>query len=235
MMKEVLIDLAGLKLAGNISCEPKAKSWIIFAHGSGSSHKSPRNNWVAQELNHQGHATLLFDLLTPNEDLNYSNRFDLPLLAERLIMVTEWLLRSSYYQGEPVAYFGASTGAGAALIAAAKLSGKSPLFTVISRGGRPDLAGEEVLHEVSVPVLLIVGGLDGEVITLNEMAQSCLQTAELQIVEGATHLFEEEGKLEQVVKISADWLGRQLSSTLGGRLWHHKIIDSKTEHRPAGS
>jgi putative phosphoribosyl transferase len=209
-MKEITIDHEGIKLNGHLTEEPGARSWIIFAHGSGSSRKSSRNNWVARELNRQGHATLLFDLLTPEEDLEYENRFNLPLLAERLLLATEWLLKSTYYLGQPLAYFGASTGAGAALIAASKLPEDAPLFTVISRGGRPDLAGEGALKKVLVPVLLIVGSLDREVITLNEMAQAHLTSAELQLVKGATHLFEEPGKLNKVVQLSSEWLDQQL-------------------------
>jgi putative phosphoribosyl transferase len=210
MKKEITIDHRGLKLKGDLTDEPNAKSWIIFAHGSGSSRKSSRNSWVASELNRQGHSTLLFDLLTPEEDLDYENRFNLPLLAERLLLATDWLLMSPVYQGQSLAYFGASTGAGAALIAASKIPPETPLLTVISRGGRPDLAGESSLREVSVPVLLIVGSMDGEVIDLNKMAQAHLPSAELEIVKGATHLFEEPGKLNQVVQLSADWLERQL-------------------------
>ena len=216
MIKEITIDHEGIKLSGHISAVPNARSWIIFAHGSGSSRKSPRNNWVANELNRLGHATLLFDLLTPEEDLNYDNRFNLPLLAERLLLATDWLLRSLHYMGQPLAYFGASTGAGAALIAASQLSEHAPLFTVISRGGRPDLAGESALRKVSVPVLLIVGSLDREVITLNEMAQSHLRNAELKLVEGATHLFVEHGKLGEVVELCAAWLDEQLTIHEGG-------------------
>ena len=203
-------------MSGHISAVAMAKSWIIFAHGSGSSRKSFRNNWVANELNHRGYATLLFDLLTPEEDLNYDNRFNLPLLAERLELATDWLLRSPHYNGQPLAYFGASTGAGAALIAATKLSVDTPLFTVISRGGRPDLAGQSTLSKVFVPVLLIVGSLDREVITLNEKAQSHLGNAELKIVEGATHLFEEPGKLGEVVQFCVAWLDEQLNIYKGG-------------------
>jgi alpha-beta hydrolase superfamily lysophospholipase len=168
---------------------------------------------VANELNRQGHATLLFDLLTPEEDLNYENRFNLFLLADRLKLATGWLLSSPYYKGQPLVYFGASTGAGAALIAASKLTGDFPLLTIISRGGRPDLAGASFLKEVFVPVLLIVGSLDDEVINLNEIAQVHLHNAKLQLVEGATHLFEEPGKLAEVVKVSADWLDEQLISS----------------------
>lgn len=210
MIKEITIKHKEIKLNGHISAEPNARSWIIFAHGSGSSRKSSRNNWVASELNRRGHATLLFDLLTSEEDLFYDNRFNLVLLAQRLTLATGWLLRSPYYQGQPIVYFGASTGAGAALVAASKWQGNTPLLTVISRGGRPDLAGKSVLHEVSVPVLLIVGGLDHEVITLNQMAQAHLREAELKLVAGATHLFEETGALGDVVELSADWLDEHL-------------------------
>ena len=210
MIKEITIDHQGIKLGGYISVVPNARSWIVFAHGSGSSRKSSRNNWVASELNHRGHATLLFDLLTPKEDLNYDNRFNLPLLAERLSLATGWLLRSPYYQGQPIAYFGASTGAGAALVAASNLTGDTPLFTVISRGGRPDLAGKGSLGGVILPVLLIVGDLDREVVTLNEMARFYLKDSELKLVEGATHLFEETGKLNEIVELTADWLDEKL-------------------------
>jgi putative phosphoribosyl transferase len=210
MIKEITIDHEGIKLS--ISAEPNARSWIIFAHGRGSS----RNNWVANELNRRGHATLLFDLQTPEEDLNYDNRFNLPLLGERLELATGWLLRSLHYNGQPLAYFSASTGAGAALIAASKLHVDSPVFTLISRGGRPDLAGQNALREVSVSVFLILGSLDHEVITLNEMALANIRTGELKILEGATHLFEETGKLGEVVKLSADWLDQQLKG------WSHQ-------------
>jgi putative phosphoribosyl transferase len=212
MIKEITIEHEGIKLGGHICAVPHARSWVIFAHGSGSSRKSSRNNWVASELNRRGHATLLFDLLTPKEDLNYDNRFNLPLLAQRLALATGWLLRSPNYQGQPLAYFGASTGAGAALVAASKMTPNTPLFTVISRGGRPDLAGKSTLQEVSVPVLLIVGSLDREVITLNEMARTYLRNSELQLVNGATHLFEEAGKLNDVVERTAFWLDERLKS-----------------------
>ena len=210
MEKDITIVHDAKELRGRISIQPQTKSWVIFAHGSGSSHKSPRNNWVANELNKRGHSTLLFDLLTPQEDEIYRNRFNLLLLAERLMAATKWLLKSSYYHGEPFAYFGASTGAGAALIAAAMQSDNSKLFTVISRGGRPDLAGELALEQTSVPVLLIVGSLDKDVITLNEVAQKYLLEAKLELVAGATHLFEERGKLGEVVELCSMWLDQQL-------------------------
>jgi putative phosphoribosyl transferase len=212
MVEEITIGYDGLKLSGHVANVPNARSWVIFAHGSGSSRKSPRNNWVASELNRRGHATLLFDLLTPEEDVNYETRFNLPLLSERLSLATTWLLQSPFYRGEPIVYFGASTGAGAALIAASKLSGNGPLLTVISRGGRPDLAGEGHLRKVVVPVLLIVGSLDYEVISLNEFAKAHLRAAELKLVEGATHLFEEPGKLGEVVELCVNWLETQLTT-----------------------
>ena len=216
MIQEIIIDYKKIRLGGHISGGRNPKSWIIFAHGSGSSRKSPRNNWVAKELNQLGHATFLFDLLTPEEDLIFENRFNLPLLAERLLIATDWLRKSTFYQQEPLAYFGASTGAGAALIAAAELSHDAGLFTVISRGGRPDLAGESALQGVRVPVLLIVGSLDHEVIKLNQMAKANLSDSELKLVEGATHLFEEPGKLAEVVSLCGDWIDNKLNIQQGG-------------------
>jgi putative phosphoribosyl transferase len=197
--KEIIIDHNEVKLHGHISGEVNSRSWIVFSHGSGSSRLSPRNNWIANELNCRGHATLLFDLLTPVEDLDYKNRFNIPLLADRLTLATMWLLRSSYYHKQPVAYFGASTGAGAALIAASKFRDDARLFTVISRGGRPDLAGKKTLRDLTVPVLLIFGSHDREVINLNEVALANLRNANLHLIDGATHLFEEPGKLNEVV------------------------------------
>lgn len=210
MFQEITIDHFGIKLSGHITTVKNAKCWVVFAHGSGSSRKSSRNNWVANELNLRGHSTLLFDLLTTDEDLIYENRFNLPLLAERLLEATNWLTGSYHYRGEPISYFGASTGAGAALIAASKVPQDIPLLTVIGRGGRPDLAGKIILQKVFIPVLLIVGSLDREVITLNEIALANLPNAKLQIIEGATHLFEEPGKMSEVVTCSLDWLEEQL-------------------------
>ena len=132
-----------LKLKGHIAGEKSPKAWVVFAHGSGSSRFSERNNWVAGELNKEGYATFLFDLLTSEEDLNYENRFDIELLGERLVDAVEWLVHSEFYHGEPIALYGASTGAAAALTAARKIQ-HCPIYTVISRGGRPDLAGKEI-------------------------------------------------------------------------------------------
>ena len=210
MREEILINYQNIRLHGHVDYEEDSKAWVIFAHGSGSSRHSSRNNWVAGQLNRKGFATMLFDLLTEEEDLVYENRFDLPLLAQRLMIATDWLMKKSFYQDQPIAYFGASTGAGAALIAAANISPSVPLFTVISRGGRPDLAREENLKKISLPVLLIVGDLDFQVITLNQMAHDHLSHSKIVLVSGATHLFEEPGALDQVVKLANEWLEAHL-------------------------
>lgn len=179
---------------------------IVFAHGSGSSRFSRRNRQVAQSLNQAGFATLLMDLLTPDEDQIRENRFDIPLLAERLRDATRWLAAHPEAGTLPVGYFGASTGAAAALVAAA---GHSDIFAVVSRGGRPDLAGSAALRRVQSPTLLIVGGDDEAVIPLNESALRELGgLAELVIVPGATHLFEEPGTLEEVTRLATEWFER---------------------------
>jgi pimeloyl-ACP methyl ester carboxylesterase len=210
MQKEFTIDHETLNLGGILSMPGQAKSWVIFAHGSGSSRLSPRNNWVAGELNLRGHATLLFDLLTPEEDKNYAYRFNISLLADRLELAVGWLLRSPYYQQQPISFFGASTGAAAALVAASRASANWHLSTVISRGGRPDLVVPATLRKVNVPVLLMVGSFDHEVITMNKLAAAHLPNSMITIIPGATHLFEEPGKLEDVVLHSADWLDNHL-------------------------
>lgn len=213
MKREVSVQLDQLNLHGTLNFPENVRAWVIFVHGSGSSHLSPRNNWVADQLNACGFGTLLFDLLTEDEDEIYLNRFDLPMLSARLIGATEWLMRRPEYQGEKLAYFGASTGAGAALLAASKIQNDVPLFAVVSRGGRPDLVRPEVLHEVTVPTLLIVGGHDGEVIRMNENADRHLSISKVAIVPGATHLFEEPGALDEVVNLSRVWLERFLQSS----------------------
>lgn len=210
MFEEILIKHQNLTLEGHVSYEENSKGWVIFAHGSGSSRKSSRNNWVAKELNKYGYSTLLFDLLTEREDMVYENRFNIPLLALRLILTTRWLINSDIYKGQPIAYFGASTGAAAALIAAGQASNEWPLFTVISRGGRPDLAGKENLHKVYVPVLLVVGDRDTEVIRLNREAGEELTNSQLTLIPGASHLFEEEGALDKVVIHAKKWLDSHL-------------------------
>lgn len=213
MYKEIEIADGKITLGGHLSSDRAVKGWVIFAHGSGSSRKSPRNNWVARELNQHGFGTFLFDLLTPEEDFTYRNRFNIPLLARRLLIATRWLVKSDYYHHEPLAYYGASTGAAAALMAAANADKEWPLFTVISRGGRPDLAENLNLSQLTIPVLLIVGSLDHEVIKLNEKAQEQLRSVQLTLVPGATHLFEEPGALQEVVNLSWQWLEREIGGT----------------------
>lgn len=203
MIQEISIKHDGKTLLGHIYLNMSTKAWIVFAHGSGSSRMSERNNWVAKELEKLGFSTMLFDLLTEKEDEVYMNRFDIPLLAERLIAATKWLVGSEYYKKEPIAYFGASTGAAAALVAAANT--RYPIYAVVSRGGRPDLAGMDKLNNVLAPTLLVVGSRDTEVIRLNEIALRELPEAKLVLVPGATHLFEEPGALNEVLKLAADW------------------------------
>jgi dienelactone hydrolase len=182
-----------------------AAGLVAFAHGSGSSHKSPRNNAVAEAFADRGLATLLFDLLTPDEEADRRNVFDIPLLAERLVDAVDWAQRRRELAALPLGIFGASTGAAAALVAAARLGNR--VRAVVSRGGRPDLAGDALAH-VRAPCLLIVGGVDHEVIRLNEEAAAqMICTVQLRIVPGAGHLFSEPGTLEQVVGLAADWFG----------------------------
>jgi pimeloyl-ACP methyl ester carboxylesterase len=183
---------------------------VAFAHGSGSSSLSPRNRFVAEALQQRGFATLLFDLLTRHEDRDADNRFNINLLTERLLAATRWLENRSETSTLKMGYFGASTGAAAALRAAAKIGDKCA--AVVSRGGRPDLAGRAPLEQVTSPTLLIVGGSDGTVIDLNRRAAAFLDCPrELVIVPGASHLFEEPGTLEQVARHAADWFGRWLA------------------------
>jgi putative phosphoribosyl transferase len=181
---------------------------VLFAHGSGSSRLSPRNTFVAEELQRAGIATLLFDLLTEHEAAGRANVFDIPLLADRLSQVASWLDTVAAGRGLPVGFFGASTGAAAALVAAA---GRRDVRAVVSRGGRPDLAGD-VLHKVTAPTLLIVGGKDPEVLTLNRAAYRQLRCERrLEVVPGATHLFEEPGTLEAVVALARTWFLQYLT------------------------
>jgi dienelactone hydrolase len=182
---------------------------VLFVHGSGSSRHSPRNIFVSDVLLAAGIGTLLFDLLTLAEDRDYATRFDIGLLSERLVGATHWLRSNPGLAAHRLGYFGASTGAAAALVAAAKPG--ADIAAVVSRGGRPDLAGERALALVKAPTLLIVGGEDHTVIALNRDAYSHLHCGkELRIVPGATHLFEEEGTLEQVAALAADWFTRWL-------------------------
>jgi putative phosphoribosyl transferase len=183
---------------------------VVFAHGSGSSRLSPRNLAVAQALNRGGFATLLFDLLTPEEERDRANVFDVDLLAGRLIAATRWLRERPDTGPLPIAYFGASTGAAAALLAAAALPGD--LSAVVSRGGRPDLAAPR-LAEVNAPTLLIVGGHDEVVLELNrEAARQMRCVTQVAVVPRATHLFEEPGALDQVADLALDWFERFVRS-----------------------
>jgi putative phosphoribosyl transferase len=201
-----------VEVAGSMFLPKESGCLIVFAHGSGSSRFSPRNQYVAKEFNKAGMATLLFDLLTPGEEeedeLTGQYRFNISLLSQRLVSVTDWLQNDPQTMDLKLGYFGASTGAAAALIAAAKLS--RLVSAVVSRGGRPDLAGQ-YLPDVRAPTLLLVGGDDEEVIELNRQAQSQMtNTNKLVIVPGATHLFEEPGKLEEIARFASDWFNQYL-------------------------
>ena len=208
----IRIPVGNVEVEGNLFLPQEARGVVVFAHGSGSSRFSPRNQYVAKEFNKASMGTLLFDLLTPEEEeedaVTAEYRFNISLLAERLTGATEWLQKDPQTQKLKLGYFGASTGAAAALIAAAKLPGG--VTVVVSRGGRPDLAGD-YLAQVRAPTLLLVGGWDEEVIELNRQAQSQMTNEnKLVIIPGATHLFEEPGKLEEVAKFSTEWFKRWL-------------------------
>jgi len=210
----VHIPVDGVTLEGALAVPAKATGLVLFVHGSGSSRFSPRNNFVARELRNAGLGTLLIDLLTRVEDQDYERRFDIPLLTQRVLRVTAWLRAQPDTKHLALGYFGASTGAAAALQAAADPANK--VSTVVSRGGRPDLAGAKALGQVRCPALLIVGGHDDVVIELNQQAHARLVCPkELVIVPGATHLFEEPGTLEQVATLAADWFGRHLRAAPG--------------------
>lgn len=206
----VRIPADGVMLEGALDLPPGATGLVLFAHGSGSSRFSPRNNFVAAELRRHGMGTLLIDLLTRDEDRNYETRFNIPLLTQRVLAVARWLQSRPETKSLGLGLFGASTGAAAALQAAAELP--ETIKAVVSRGGRPDLAGEQVLPGVRCPTLLIVGGHDDVVIDLNRQADALLSCPkELMIVPGATHLFEEPGTLEQVATLAANWFRRHLA------------------------
>lgn len=211
---DVQLSLKSVELFGNLYVPHDAKAIILFVHGSGSSRFSKRNNQVAEHLNHSGFATLLFDLLTTEEEqidnITRELRFNISLLATRLIEATDWVLTQSALQNLKIGYFGSSTGAAAALIAATHHV--DIIDAVVSRGGRPDLANQ-ALANVEAPTLFIVGGLDDEVITLNHDAKNkMINTAikKLTIVDGATHLFEEPGKLDEVATLATDWFLQHL-------------------------
>lgn len=208
----VQVDVGTAALEGDLHVPVRAAGLVIFVHGSGSSRFSPRNRAVAQALEERGHATLLLDLLTAAEEsrdtLTHDLRFDVPLLGRRVIGITDWVQSRPDLWPLPIAFFGASTGAAAALIAAAT----RPEVTraVISRGGRPDLAGD-ALAKVVAPTLLIVGGEDVPVLELNRTAMRRMRAStELKVVDGATHLFEEPGALEQVASLAAGWCDQHL-------------------------
>ena len=216
--REVAIAADGDDLAGNLVVPAGAEGIVLFAHGSGSSRLSPRNVWVARQLQRAGLGTLLFDLLTRTEEARDAStrehRFDIPLLARRLAAATSWLAEHPESARLAVGYFGASTGSAAALVAAAELGDR--VTAVVSRGGRPDLAGEAVLARVAAPTLLIVGGSDDVVLTLNRAADARMTCErQLTIVPGASHLFEEPGALEVVANLATQWFVRFLTVPQG--------------------
>lgn len=208
--EDVFIPVGSVTVEGHLGLPDKADSIVIFSHGSGSSRFSPRNKYVADVLNEQNIATLLVDLLTTKEDLNYASRFDINLLTQRLVGVSKWVAEQPVFKNFQIGYFGASTGAACALRAAATLE---KVKAIVSRGGRPDLA-MQVLPFIKAPTLLIIGSLDDQVIELNQQAYDQLQCKkEMMIVEGASHLFEEPGKLQEVAVLAADWFKKHLVNT----------------------
>ncbi|MET0501153.1 MAG: alpha/beta family hydrolase [Candidatus Binatia bacterium] len=204
----VQIPVNGIKLEGSLTIPSQTRGIVLFAHGSGSSRHSPRNKFVAQSLQSAGIGTLLLDLLTRQEDELYETRFDIDLLTWRLERVTQWLMEQPESRSLAIGYFGASTGAAAALNAAATFG--TAIGAVVSLGGRPDLA-MSALPQVQSPTLLVVGGLDDVVIDLNRQAYEQLNTEKhLAVVPGATHLFEEPGALQEVARLAAQWFKRHL-------------------------
>lgn len=204
----VSVPVDDVELEGRLAVPPAANGLVVFAHGSGSSRMSPRNNFVADVIRERGLGTLLFDLLTETEDEVRENRFDVPLLTDRLVAVTEWVQGRDDTRDSPVGYFGSSTGAAAALRAAARPT--VDVDAVVSRGGRVDLASD-VFEDVRTPTLLIVGGADTDVLERNREAVDQLSAeTELFVVEGAGHLFEAEGELETVADAAADWFAEYL-------------------------
>ena len=214
MTKSVVVKLPEASLHGDLALPENARGLVIFAHGSGSSRHSPRNRFVAERINEEGLGTLLMDLLTEDEervdDVTRELRFDIELLARRVAQVVTWAGQQKSLRQLNIGLFGSSTGAAAALVAAAD---SAEVKAVVSRGGRPDLAGE-ALTRVNCPTLLIVGGHDDVVIELNEAAKAQMSCpTELVVVPGATHLFEEPGTLENVADLAAEWFARYLAPT----------------------
>jgi putative phosphoribosyl transferase len=210
----VRVPAGAVTLEGNLTLPQNSRGIVLFAHGSGSSRHSPRNRYVARALNEAKLATLLIDLLTLHEEVIDARtaqlRFDIDLLAERLVDATDWLIQFPDTKHLAIGYFGASTGAAAALAAAAVR--QDAVAAIVSRGGRPDLAGP-ALPQVRAPTLLIVGGNDGQVIELNRQALAQLRCEkQLMIVPGATHLFEEPGALDEVARLARDWFERHLTA-----------------------
>lgn len=206
--EEINIPLSSVTLKGELALPENALGIVVFSHGSGSSRFSPRNKMVGELMQQHGIGTLLFDLLTEEEDRAYENRFDIDLLVSRLIEATEWLMQYKMTKKIPVAYFGASTGAASALRAAAYFG--INIKAVVSRGGRPDLA-LNALPMVTAPTLLIVGQMDMPVIKINKLAFDQLKSIkEMKIIPGATHLFEEPGKLMEVAEMAIEWFKKYL-------------------------
>ncbi len=205
----VTIPINGVSVEGILRVPHNPRGIVLFAHGSGSGRHSPRNNYVAEILRKSRVATLLFDLLTEEEDLKYENRFNIGLLTERLIAATNWIEKNKTFKRLKFGYFGASTGAAAALKAAARIG--SDIRAIVCRGGRPDLAMDEI-KKVKSPTLLIVGENDAQVIELNKLAYEALNTTKkLEIVPGASHLFEETGTLEKAAKLASVWFKKYLT------------------------
>jgi len=216
-MIEVQISAGRATLSGNLTIPENSMALILFAHGSGSSRHSPRNQFVARTLNRASLATLLFDLLTPEEEAldiyTREHRFNIGLLAERLVHATNWAQHQKETRDLHIGYFGSSTGGAAALVAAAER--RQDVGAVVSRGGRPDLAGA-ALRIVKAPTLLIVGGNDDIVIELNEKARDQMRCeVKLETIPGATHLFEEPGALEKVAKLASDWFIKHIATPSG--------------------
>ena len=221
-MSEVQIQAGHAVLSGSLTIPETAIALVLFAHGSGSSRHSPRNQFVAHTINNAGLGTLLFDLLTQDEEATDTwtreHRFNIGLLAQRLVSATKWAKQQEETRDLRIGYFGSSTGGAAALVAAAELP--QDISAVVSRGGRPDLAGD-ALPKVEAPTLLIVGGNDDIVIELNEMARDQMKCeVKLEIVPGASHLFEEPGALEKVAQLASDWFVHHI----GGARPHYPVI-----------